>query len=167
MAILVIYCIRTYIFNKISSYTYYKTLDTANIKYLMFHNYCLYTLYIVYIGPPTIIYIDHNTISLEGNKSDLICIATNDEDSDQPLKIQWYNSSGIQVSSDETRILINSTIRKDTGQLKSELLFDPVNRTDSGVYICRAFNDPNCFAEKNVKLTVECKFILCIHMISL
>ena len=119
-----------------------------------------------YVGPPNITYIDHNTVSLEGNKSDLICIATNDEDSDQPLKIYWYNSSGIQVKSDESRILINNTLYKDTGQLKSELLFNPVNRTDNGVYTCRTFNDPNCFAEKNVKLTVECKFILCIHIIS-
>ena len=123
----------------------------------------MYVVYCTYIGPPNITYIDYNTVSLEGNKSKLICIATNDNDSDQPLKIQWYNSSGIQVSPDETRILINSTICKDTGQLKSELLFNPVNRTDNGVYTCRALNDPNCHTEKDAKLIVECKYIVIIH----
>ena len=95
---------------------------------------------------------------MEGNKSKLTCTATNDNDSDQPLKIKWYNnSSDIQVKSDDSRILIYNTPYKKTGQLKSELLFDSVNRTDNGVYTCRAFNDPNCYTDKNVKLTVQCK----------
>lgn len=121
-----------------------------------------------HVGPPNIIHINYNTVSLEGSKSKLICIATNDSDSDQPLSIQWYNnnSSDVQVKSDKSRILIYNTLYKDTGQLKAELLFDPVNRTDSGVYTCRAFNDPNCYTEKRAKLTVECKFtyITCIHI---
>ena len=115
--------------------------------------------YILYtnIGPPNITYISHDTVSLEGNKSKLICIANNDNDSDQSVNIQWYRSSSIRIKSDESHILIHNSPDEDTGQLKSELLFDPVNRTENGVYTCRALNDPNCYTEKNVKLTVECK----------
>ena len=119
-----------------------------------------------YIGPPKIAHISHDTISLEGNKSKLICIATNDDDSDQSLKIQWYYPSGIRIKSDESRILIYNSPGKDTGQLKSQLLFDPVNRTENGVYTCRAFNDPNCYTEKNVKLTVECEYNI-MHIVPL
>ena len=103
---------------------------------------------------------------MEGNKSKLICIATNDNDSDQSLKIQWYYPNGIRVKSDESHILIYNSPGNETGQLKSELLFDPVNHTENGVYTCRAFNDPNCYTEKYVKLTVECKYII-THIVSL
>lgn len=94
---------------------------------------------------------------MEGNKTSLICITTNDDDSDKPLQVLWYNSSGAQIMSDESRISVYNIPNKVTGQLKSVMLFDPVNHTDTGVYICKAFNDPNCYTQANTSLTVECK----------
>ena len=44
-------------------------------------------------------------------------------------------------------------------QIQSVLILDSVNNTDSGEYICRAFNNPLCYVEEKIKLTVECEFI--------
>ena len=49
------------------------------------------------------------------------------------------------------------------------LVLDSVNNTDSGEYVCRAFNNPLCYSEEKIKLTVECEFIyipLCVIVIS-
>lgn len=115
----------------------------------------IYSMY--HLGPPNITYIDHNKVSLEGNKANLMCIAINDDDSDKPLQVQWYNSSGIQIIPGGSRILVYNTANNITSQVKSVLLFDPVNRTDSGVYTCKVINDPKCYTEANASLIVECK----------
>ena len=134
------------------------TLRIIYLSSAIFHT-TLYN-YIMYIGPPNIAHIDHNKSPQEGNKINLSCIATNDNESDQALKIQWYNSGGVQVVSKESRISIYNTTNKETGQVKSVLLFDPVNRTDSGVYMCKAFNHPKSYIKANANLTVKCKLLV-------
>ena len=121
-------------------------------------------IHIMCTGPPKISYINPSKILLEGTKSIIKCVAINDQDSDQPLKIQWYDSSGMQVS-DESRIVINNTSNSVTDEVRSELSFDPVNRTDSGVYTCKAFNDPKCYTNKTTTLIVQCKFYMHINVL--
>ena len=73
------------------------------------------------------------------------------------MQVQWYDSNDIQVISDESRIIVHTTTNRKNDQVESALLFDPVNHTDTGVYTCKAFNDPKCYAKANATLTVECK----------
>ena len=63
----------------------------------------------------------------------------------------WYNSEHIELQSD-------SIIDPVTGQVQSELSFDPVNPTDSGEYTCRAFNDDDQYIQARTNLTVECMY---------
>ena len=68
-------------------------------------------------------------------------------------KIDWYNSEGVRVESDDKHILVYNTTDPVTVQ-------DPVNHTDSGEYTCHAFNDVDCHTEDKTNLTVECKIII-------
>jgi len=113
---------------------------------------------IVSTGPPNIVHITNDTVVFEGNKTKLMCNAFNDEDAVNPLTIIWYNSKGIRLESDDEHIIILNTTDPITGQVLSALLFDPVNHTDSGEYICRAFNDNDCYTENKTTLTVKCKY---------
>ena len=56
-------------------------------------------------------------------------------------------------------ILYNET-DKATRQLNSTLLLDPVNRTDDGVYTCRAFNRNDSFSESKTSLSVQCMLVI-------
>ena len=113
-------------------------------------------IFCIYLGPPKITYIDHSKSPQEGNKTNLSCIATNDNDSDHLLNIQWSNSNGMQVISDESRVSIRNITNKESGEVKSVLMFNPVNHIDSGVYTCKAFNHPKSYAMANTNLTVKC-----------
>jgi len=117
-------------------------------------------IHCLYIGPPIISFITKKIVAFEGNKVILICNATNDVDAITSLRINWYNTKGAQVKSENKHKLIYSTTDSVTGQIQSVLLFDPVNHTDSGEYICRAFNDDDCYTEDKTNLTVECKNIV-------
>jgi len=90
----------------------------------------------------------------------LICNATNDVDAINPLRVHWYEDKGVSLEGDNRHILVHNTTDPVVGQVQSVLLFDPVNYTDSGVYICRAFNDDDCYTEEKINLIVECKKIL-------
>ena len=113
-----------------------------------------------YVGPPNITYIDRNKVSVEGDKSSLTCIVANDNDSDKSLRVKWYNSNGIQILPDESRIFISHIRLRETAQVKSVLLFDPVNHTDSGVYTCKAFNHLKSYTKANANLAVKCKLYM-------
>jgi len=97
-------------------------------------------------------------VVLEGSKVKLSCNATNDPDAVHPLQIHWYNSYGDQVTSDGEHVLVYNFTDPDSDQAQSMILFDHVNRTDAGIYTCRAFNDPNSTVNENITLTVECKY---------
>ena len=112
---------------------------------------------IISIGPPAIIHITDDTVVFEGNKTTLMCNATNDEDAVNVVAIVWYNSKGERLDSTNKHILVYNTTDPVTGQVQSVLLFDPVNHTDSGEYTCHAFNDVDCYTEDKVDLTVKCK----------
>ena len=54
---------------------------------------------------------------------------------------------------------IDNKRSSDSDQIQSVLVLDSVNNTDSGEFICQAFNNPLCYSEEKIKLTVECEFI--------
>ena len=111
------------------------------------------------IGPPAIDFITRDTVTFNGSKINLICNATNDDDAVSPLIIEWYNSDGVRLESEGKHKLVYNTTNPVTGQVQSVLLFDPVNYTDTGEYICHAFNDDDCYTENKTNLTVECEVI--------
>ena len=91
---------------------------------------------------------------LEGTKASLICNATNDADAVNELKITWFykNATSLyQITSNNNRRIHNVT----SGQSYSILLFEPVNRTDEGVYICRASNHPQSITELTTKVMIK------------
>ena len=46
-----------------------------------------------------------------------------------------------------------------TDQIYSVLVLESVNVTDDGEYICRAFNNPLCYTENKINITVECESV--------
>jgi len=46
-------------------------------------------------GPPIITFISNQVISLEGNKINLICNATNDADAVHALQVNWYKGESL------------------------------------------------------------------------
>ena len=88
---------------------------------------------------------------LEGTKASLVCNATNDADAVNELKITWFYknvTSLYEITSSNNRRIHN-------GQSYSILLFEPVNRTDEGVYICRASNHPQSITELSTKVMIK------------
>ena len=113
----------------------------------------------MYIGPPIMKFISNDTVSPEGDKVNLICNAVNDVDAFHPLQIYWYKRNKLVTPNGRHIILYNETDNA-TRQLNSTLLLDPVNRTDDGVYTCRAFNHNDSFSESNTTLTVQCMLVV-------
>ena len=74
------------------------------------------------------------------------------------MQISWYNHTRL-LKSDGKYVTIDNKRSNDTDQIQSVLILDNVNNTDSGEYICRAFNNPLCYKEEKIKLAVECEFI--------
>ena len=97
-------------------------------------------------------------MSPEGDKVNLICSAVNDVDAIHPLQIYWYKGNKL-VTPNGRHIILYSETDNATRQLNSTLLLDPVNRTDDGVYTCRAFNRNDSFSESNATLTIQCMLI--------
>ena len=113
-------------------------------------------IFSVCLGPPVIEFVTMHKVACEGNKTKLMCNASNDDDAIHALQIKWYNSDGKQIRGDKTHVIHNMNDTA-TGQLQSVFHFDPVNRTDSQVYTCRAFNHPESYAQARSQLSVECK----------
>ena len=110
-------------------------------------------------GPPIIKFITNHTMSPEGDKVNLICSAVNDVDSIHPLQIHWYKGNKLVTRNGKHIILYNETDNASR-QLNLTLLLDPVNRTDDGVYTCRAFNRNDSFSESKTNLTVQCMVVI-------
>ena len=102
------------------------------------------------IGPP--INFSNHIISSEGEKVNLIYVAANPISS---LQIYWYKGNDLVLPNDN-RIITHDEPAKC---LNSTLLLDPVNRTDDGVYTCRALNLNGSFSESKINLTVECTYM--------
>ena len=118
--------------------------------------YC-YLLYIT-LGPPNITYYSNEQITFEGNKVIIKCNATNDRNAINPVKISWYNGTQL-VKSNGKCVIIYNKHDAVTDQIYSVLTLGSVNITDDGEYICRAFNNPLCYTENKINLTVECEFV--------
>ena len=109
-----------------------------------------------FVGPPIINFISNHTVSLEGDKVNLLCIAINDVQGNYSLQINWYKGNKLITSNGKHTFLHNES-DKGSIQLYSTLLFDPINYTDDGEYTCRASNHPDLYSEMKTNLTVECE----------
>ena len=87
---------------------------------------------------------------------DLICNATNDVDAINLVQVSWYHDAML-IKPDGKYVIINNQRNNATGQIHSVLTFDPINYTNDGEYVCRAFNHPLSFTENKTKVTVECE----------
>ena len=98
--------------------------------------------------------------SVEGSKVNLICNATNDADALDEVKIVWLHKISKDLKEEiatSGNVLIYNKTDSSKGKIHSVLLFDPVNHTDHGEYICQAFNHHLSYSEANTSLIVECK----------
>ena len=109
------------------------------------------------VGAPIIVSISNYTVSLEGDKVNLLCVAINDVHANYSLQINWYKGNKLITSNDSENILIYNEADKTSQQLYSILLFDPINHADNGEYTCRASNHPDSYSELKTDLDVECK----------
>ena len=116
------------------------------------------------VGPPHITYYSGEMIVFEGNRVDMMCNATNDEDASIPVQISWYNGTEL-IKPREQHEVVNNVKNNVTGQVHSVLSIYPVNYTNDGDYVCRAFNHPLSFTESKIKLNVECELKYFILMI--
>ena len=120
--------------------------------------YCLIVyIQIIFIGPPIIVSISNHTVSLEGDKVNLLCVAINDVHANYSLQINWYKGNELIASNGSKHILIYNEADKTSRQLHSTLLFDPIYHTDNGEYKCRASNHPDLYSELKTNLDVECE----------
>ena len=113
------------------------------------------------VGPPTVYCINNHTVSVEGDKVNLICTVINDVDAIHSLQVNWYKGDQL-VTPNGKHITVHNRSDKSSGQLNSTLSLDPVNRSDYGTYTIKAFNDRNSCSESRITLTVQCtvtKFI--------
>ena len=98
---------------------------------------------------------------LEGNKTRLVCNATNDVDAVNPVQITWFYKNLTLVHPtvpDNSRVIIHNVKNSSGRQLHSTLFLDPINRTDEGVYICKASNHPQSNTESTTKVMIKSKF---------
>ena len=105
----------------------------------------VFILILQYLGPPKITYISPDMTYIEGNKTRLVCNATNDVDAVNQVQITWFHknlTSVHPVVPDNIRVIIYTIRKVSSRELHSKLFFDAINRTDEGVYICRASNHP-------------------------
>ena len=99
---------------------------------------------------------------LEGTKTRLVCNATNDADTVNQMQITWFyknSTSKHQVVPYTNRVIIHNEESSSGRQLHSTLFFDPINRTNEGVYICKASNHPQSNTESSTKVMIESKLI--------
>lgn len=108
-------------------------------------------------GPPVITFISNRTVSLEGDKVNLLCVAINDVHANYSLQINWYKGNKLITSNSSKHTLTYNEANKISRQLHSTLLFDPINHADNGEYTCRASNHPDSYFELKTNLDVECE----------
>ena len=97
---------------------------------------------------------------IEGNKTRLVCNATNDADAVNQMQIKWFykNSTSVcPVVPDNIRVIIHTAENLSGRELHSTLFFDAINRTDEGVYICRASNHPQSNSESSTEVVIKSK----------
>lgn len=96
------------------------------------------------------------TSALEDSESflSLKCLV----DSNPPAVVKWYKDSepvvGIEASHYTRENLTNAS---SPGLIGSELRFEPVKRTDEGLYSCRASNTIGESAPAHYRFDVKCE----------
>ena len=98
---------------------------------------------------------------LEGNKTRLVCNATNDANAVNQVQITWFykNLTSVHpIVPDNSRVIIHNE-NSSGSQLHSTLFLDPINRTDEGVYICKASNHPRSNTESSTKVMIKSKYM--------
>ena len=96
---------------------------------------------------------------LEGNKTILVCNATNDADAANQVQITWFykNLTSVHpVVPDNSRVNI-SNHSSSSRELHSRLSIGPINRNDEGIYVCKASNDPQSSNESGTKVMIKSK----------
>ena len=126
----------------------------------MFMVSILYTFFgitcYVNVGPPIIIFISNDTVSLEGSKVNLFCAVINDVDAIHPLQVNWYKRNKLITPHGKQIVIHNENVNAHRF-LNSTLLINSVNHTDDGEYKCQAFNHHDSFSEsKKTNLVVQC-----------
>ena len=111
----------------------------------------------LFAGPPTINFISNSQLTIEGNKTSLICNATNDEDAVDSLQIVWYKTKDRVTITGQQDVPEKNKITNITTKLHSKISLDPISHNDDGEYTCQAFNHPQSYIESKTKVTVECK----------
>ena len=123
---------------------------------------CVPCISCVYLGPPEITYISPDITYLEGTKATLVCNGTNDADAVNKVQIAWFykNSTSLyQIVSNNNNHIVHNVVTSNSssGNFYSILLFDPVHRTDEGVYICKANNHPQSSTESSTEIKIKSK----------
>ena len=113
------------------------------------------------LGKPKITYCSTKIAASEGDKANMICNATNDKDSIDPVQIRWFNGTEL-LKPDGKHVIIHNKYDNISDSAYSALLLDPVNRNDDGEYRCQAFTYSFCYVESSLNLTVECEFYTCV-----
>ena len=111
------------------------------------------------LGPAKITYITPNMTYLEGTKVRLVCNVTNDADAIDQVQIAWLykNSTSFYQIAPSNNHGIHNTENSTSGQSYSILLFNSINRTDEGVYICRVSKDPQPRIESRTEVKIKSK----------
>ena len=108
----------------------------------------------MYLGPPHHYILQLvKCLHLKGTDVDMVCNATNDAVANVSVQINWYNGTEL-IKPDGKYVMVNNVQNNATGQVHSVLSFNPVNYTNDGEYVCRAFNHPLLFTESRIK--TEC-----------
>ena len=112
----------------------------------------------MYLGPPEIIFISPDMTYIENSKARLICNATNDADAVMQITFAWFYkniTSLYQIVPDNSRVVIYN--KENSSVSQSQLFFDPINRKDEGVYICKASNHLLSYAESSTRVMIQSK----------
>ena len=112
----------------------------------------------MYLGSPEIIFISSNMTYIENSKAMLICNTTNDADAVKQITFAWFyknTTSLFQIMSDNSRLVIYN--KENSSVSQSQLLFDPINQKDEGVYICKASNHLLSYTESSTKVIIQSK----------
>ena len=154
------------------NFTLFSHVTIVSLHYLIYlHTYFIMSFSdTVPIGVPAITFMSKSTTAFESEEVKLVCNATNYFDTDiLQIKIVWYDPSGMQMMNPNESTTYSgnginqyniTTFSTVDGQVESTLWFDMVDHTDSGEYVCRAFNHHQFYVEAMIKLIIECKTII-------
>lgn len=80
-------------------------------------------------------------------------------DANPPAVVKWYKDSELVVRGFEDTVFVRENRTKTSGStlMGSELRFEPVKRTDEGLYSCKASNTIGESQPSHYRFDVQCK----------